>query len=124
MNLLEGRRALIVEDEMIVAMMLEDMLVDMGAQVVGAASTIEEALALMERHEIDVAVLDVNLNGTRSVVVAEALDRRGIPFICATGYARHDFPGFETVPVLQKPYRREQVEAKLAEALRRRSGPA
>ena len=106
-------RVLIVEDEMLVAMLVEDMLIDMGFHVVGPAYRLSDGLRLAEREPIDLAVLDVNLNGARSFPVAAILAGRGIPFVFATGYGstgvEAEFPG---VPVVSKPF----TSAKLNEA--------
>lgn len=114
MNTLSGRRILVVEDEMVVAWLLEDMLGDLGYAVVGPASRVDQALALLDAEAIDAAVLDVNLNGQESYPVAAALAARRVPFVFSTGYNKDsltdDYKGF---PALQKPFER----AKLAEML-------
>jgi CheY-like chemotaxis protein len=74
---LSGRRVLLVEDEMMVAMLVEDMLSDFGCHVLGPASRLEEALRLADAGEIDVAILDVNLNGQETYPVADALAAKG-----------------------------------------------
>ena len=76
-KLLSGRRVLVVEDEMLVLIMIEDMLADLGCQSVTAAATVDKALALIHTQVFDVALLDVNLNGNDSHPVAEALRTRG-----------------------------------------------
>src|SRR5664279_2534362 len=72
-RLLSGRRVLVVEDEMLVLIMIEDMLADLGCKSVTSASTVDKALALVNAEVFDVAMLDMNLNGNDSHVVAEAL---------------------------------------------------
>lgn len=118
MSALAGRRVLVVEDEPIIAMTLEDMLIDLGCEVVGPAANLVEAQALAETAAIDAAMLDININSGRSYVVADELRRRAVPFAFATGYGEE---GIEeqgrNVPVLQKPYRRAQVEAVLQQLL-------
>jgi CheY-like chemotaxis protein len=84
-KLLSGRRVLVVEDEMLVVMMIEDMLADLGSKSVTSAATVEKALALISAQVFDVALLDVNLNGNDSHPVAEALSARGVPFVYSTG---------------------------------------
>ena len=87
---LSGRRILVIEDEMMVAMLLKDILVDLGCTVLGPAARVEQALAMIEAAgALDAAVLDINLNGQKSYPVADALAARGVPFIFATGYSRH-----------------------------------
>src|SRR5690349_6230290 len=84
-----GRRVLLIEDEMMVAMLLKDILADLGFTVVGSAARVEHALALIEAAgALDAAVLDINLNGQMSYPVADALVARRVPFLLATGYGR------------------------------------
>lgn len=84
-KLLSGRSVLVVEDEMLLLIMIEDMLADLGCGSVTSAATIDKALALIDEGFFDVAMLDMNLNGNDSHVVAEALAARGIPFFYSTG---------------------------------------
>ena len=101
---LQGRTILAVEDEMLAAMLLEDILQNAGCNVIGAGH-LEQATLLARERDIDAAVLDVNLHGLRSYPVADALGARGIPFVFVTGYGDKDlrelYPG---CPVLGKPY--------------------
>ena len=112
---LKGLRVLVVEDEMLVSMLVEDMLSDLGCSVVGPAAEIEEAMSLALGADIDAALLDVNLGGRPIFPVADALKARGVPFAFASGYGEaglsEDHRG---AAVLQKPFR----EADLARALR------
>ena len=85
-NRFSGRRALLVEDEPIVAWLLKDMLVDLGCSVVGPAADVNQALAMIDAESIDVAVLDVNLRGQMSYPIADVLVARGVPFVFSTGY--------------------------------------
>lgn len=85
MSVLEGRRVLLVEDESMVAMLAEDMLLDLGCDVV-VAMRLDQALAQVEAGDFDLAVLDVNLGSTPSYPVADALFERCVPFLFATGY--------------------------------------
>jgi CheY-like chemotaxis protein len=102
-----GRRVLVVEDEMIVAWLLQDLLADLGCVVIGPAANVNQALGIIEAETIDAAVLDVNLNGQMSYPVADALAARGVPFVFATGYAKDGMlDGYRTIPILQKPYHR------------------
>ena len=79
-KLLAGQRVLVVEDELLVLMMIEDILADLGCEAVVAAGTVEKALAAIDAQVIDLAMLDMNLNGDTNPAVAEALAARGIPF--------------------------------------------
>ncbi len=112
----ERLRILVVEDEMLVAMNIEDMLLDLGHEVAGLAGRLAPALALAGEAELDLAMLDVNLAGEQSFPVADILIGRGIPFLFATGYGIKGIPdAYRDRPVLQKPFRAQD----LGEALTR-----
>ncbi len=114
---LKGARVLIVEDAVLLALELETGLSDAGAEVVGPAYELEEALALLDQP-IDAAVLDANLNGRSVTPVAELLAQRKIPFVFATGYGETGgAPGGFDAPVIRKPYDVTQVAAAVAELL-------
>ena len=90
---------------MMVAWALEDVLSDWGCTVVGPAARVGKALAMLDAEAIDMAVLDVSLNGQRSYAVADALQARGVPFVFLTGFARDSLPsGYQGCPMLQKPF--------------------
>jgi CheY-like chemotaxis protein len=109
---------LVVEDEMLVAMTIEDMLIGLGAEVVGPAMRLDAALELASTAAIDVAMLDVNLHGGRSYPVAELLAARGIPFVFATGYGHAEgADACAHAPMLTKPYREADLIRVLEEAL-------
>jgi CheY-like chemotaxis protein len=106
---LRGKRILVVEDEALVAMMMEDGLSDAGAEIVGPAGSVEEALGLIERAACDgglsAAVLDINLEGVAVSSVADRLASLGVPFVFATGYGENCQKGPHTAaPVLAKPF--------------------
>jgi CheY-like chemotaxis protein len=114
---LSGKRVLVVEDEMLVAMHLEDDLTAMGLEVVGPAMRLDAALALAESADVDVAVLDVNIHGGRSYPVATTLQERGVPFIFATGYGHtEEHEAFAGVTTLTKPYRTDDLATALETA--------
>jgi PAS domain S-box-containing protein len=114
---LKNARVLIVEDAVLLALELETGLSEAGAEVVGPAYELEEALALLDRP-IDAAVLDANLNGRSVMPVAEALAARKVPFLFATGYGDSGgAPGGFDAPVIRKPYDVTQVAAAVAEML-------
>lgn len=103
-------KVLIVEDESIVAMMIEDLIVDMGHEVVGTAGRLEQALSLAQQLAVDFAIVDVNLNGQHTYPVAEALQARGVPFVFATGYGAQGLKDeWKQSPVLQKPFQPEDL---------------
>jgi len=108
---------LLVEDESLVALMVMDMLAQLGHDVIGPANRLQQAIELAQRETIDLAILDINLNGTESYPVAEVLAVRGIPFVFATGYEslslRKPFAGR---PVLQKPFLSHDLQREIAGA--------
>lgn len=112
---LAGRRILVVEDESLVAMLLETILEDMGCTPVGPVSNIDDGLAMVERGEpLDAALLDVNVAGRQVFPVAQALLDRGVPFIFSTGYGESGLPEeWRGRPTIQKPF----TEAAVRDAL-------
>jgi CheY-like chemotaxis protein len=112
---LVGRRILIVEDEALVAMMLEDMLLDLGCIIVGPALRLQTAIDLATVEAIDGAVLDINLGSERSFPVAEILRARAVPFLFATGYGSSGLqPPFADTTVLAKPYSQAKLKRLLS----------
>jgi CheY-like chemotaxis protein len=119
-DVLAGARLLIVEDEALVALMVEDMLSDLGCVVVEVAGTLERGLSIANDPGValDAAVLDVNLGGDKVYPVAEILIAKGVPFIFATGYGLAGIsPRFSHVPALAKPYDSDVLEAALIAAV-------
>jgi CheY-like chemotaxis protein len=110
-----GLRVLVIEDEMTIALMIEDMLADLGHEVVDLPMRLPLALEAVGRGGFDLAILDVNLDGETSYPVAELLRQRGVPFVFATGYGASGLtPEFRDQPVLQKPFLRDELERALA----------
>jgi CheY-like chemotaxis protein len=115
---LAGRRVLVVEDEMLVAWLLEDLLSDFGCTVVGPAARVDQALAMLDTEAIDAAILDVNLNGQKSFPVADALTVRGVPFAFSTGYHKDSLPSaYQSFLVLQKPFSQLELASVLMKLL-------
>jgi CheY-like chemotaxis protein len=115
---LDGVRVLVVEDEGPVAMLIEDMLEDLGCAVVGSAANVTEALALVAAGGFDIALLDVNLAGEKVDPVARALTACGLRFAFVTGYGGRGLPqGCETALVLPKPFRQQGLKDLLGRAL-------
>jgi CheY-like chemotaxis protein len=109
------RRVLIVEDEVLISMLIEDALADLGIEVAGVASTLEEALTHAEAGNFDCAILDLHIKGKDIFPVAEALAARGVPFVFATGYGQRGVPEkYRERPVLQKPFMAPELERALA----------
>lgn len=104
----DAPRIMIVEDEALVALMVEDLLTDFGCQISGSFGAVDDALdylrdAAVPPPALDGAVLDVNIGGTMVFPVAERLRAAGIPFVFATGYGALPRVGFEEITVLNKP---------------------
>lgn len=113
---LEGLKVLVVEDEMMVSMLIEDMLADLGCTVVGPASRLDEAIDLARTADLDCAVLDVNLGGQPIFPLADLLRERGAPFAFATGYGDAGLRDADRgTPVLQKPFREGDLARVLGE---------
>jgi CheY-like chemotaxis protein len=114
---LSARRILVVEDETMIAMMVEDFLVDLGWDVIGLAGSLDRALVMARDADIDAAVLDVNLHGDDSFAAADILSERKIPFVFATGYGANGIADrFRDVPTVTKPFHRDDLEHALRQA--------
>lgn len=115
---LSGKRALIVEDQMLIALDLEQILEEAGLKVIATVTSPAEALATLDRELPDVAILDVNLGDGNSEPIGHALRQRGVPFIFATGYGDAGIGGdFADIPVVRKPYSRESILTELRRLL-------
>jgi CheY-like chemotaxis protein len=125
-ELLRGRLVLVLEDEYIVAMDLCQLLESKGAIVVGPLTSVADALDVLDDlTQVDVAVLDVNLRGSKVFPLADVLKRRSIPFLFATGMARDDFPDrFRDVPRCEKPIDLESIVAVIEAQLEQAASPA
>jgi CheY-like chemotaxis protein len=122
---LSNRKVLVVEDEMMIAMLIEDMLDEFGCRLVGPATSVPRALELIASESIEVAILDLNLDGKDTYAIADALQRKNVPFIFATGYGSAGLrQEYENRPVLQKPFQQKDLEAALADALDSSNGGA
>lgn len=107
-------RVLVVEDESLVAMFLEDVLEDLGHEMLGPYSRVDAALPAAQSENFDVAILDVNVNGQAIFPVAEAIASRGLPFIFSTGYGQKSLPEqYRSRPTLDKPFLPSDVESVL-----------
>ena len=117
-------KVLLIEDEAIIAMDLEDMLVGLGHQVVATAGRLDRATRLATDLAIDLAIVDVNLNGVQTYPVAEILSHRGVPFIFSTGYGTAGLnEEWRGKPTLQKPFQGRQLAAAIEHATAAPSGP-
>jgi DNA-binding response OmpR family regulator len=107
-------RILLIEDEMLVAGMLQSMLSSLGYAAIGPATDVHEVMEILSHENVDAVVLDINLNGQMSYPIADELAMRGIPFIFSTGYEPQRLPAkHEGRPLLKKPFRRSALGAAL-----------
>ena len=114
---LRGVRVLVVEDEPMVSLALQATLVDFGCDVAGTAARLQPALDLAHDLTFDIAVLDIDLGGTRIDPVAEAIAARGLPVVFVTGYGRDAAPRHVPGPVLEKPCEPTDLQRALRQAL-------
>jgi CheY-like chemotaxis protein len=112
-----GLRVLVVEDEIVVALLLEEMLAELGHKVIGPVSRIDIAVEMAQGEAFDVAILDVNLEGKEAYPVADAIGARGIPYVFATGYGNHGLRApYRNRPTLSKPFLQRDLLQALAVA--------
>jgi CheY-like chemotaxis protein len=105
------RRVLVIEDEILISMLLEDMLAELGHEVAGVVPRLGEALTAVNGDAFDIAILDVHLHGQSAYPVADALIERGLPFVFATGYGERGLPEkYRSHPILTKPFARDDLE--------------
>jgi len=114
---LSGLRVLVVEDELVIAMELENLLRGLGCIVLEPVPTIGRALDALASEQLDVAVLDMNLRGERATPVAKALQERGLPFVLVTGYGSERLAkeALEDAPCLRKPVNYKQLASAISD---------
>lgn len=111
-------RILVLDDEPLISMLVEGWLTELGCEVVGPARSVEQGLDIVGSAELDAAILDVNLNGKNSFLVADALKKKGIPFAFATGDSGVDASaGYHNPILLPKPFDFESVKTVLGKLL-------
>ncbi len=111
------RCILVAEDEMLIALLLQDMLSDLGFNTLMAAR-VGKAAKLAATAEVDCAILDINLDGEPSYPVAEELRRRGVPIVFSTGYGKANLSAeYWDCPILSKPYSERELERVLSQVL-------
>ena len=113
MDIIAGKKILVVEDEALVAAALVDTLTSLGAEIVGPAATLARAFAIAEDATIDAAILDVNLRDVRVDPLADRLRERGVPIVFTTGYGQSAIQTTKGAPVLDKPYSSERLASAL-----------
>jgi len=106
-----GNRVLLVEDEILVAMMMKDILTELGFSVIGPFSRLSEAMVAAVHEDINAGIIDVNLGGEFVYPVADVLAARKIPFVFITGYGVESIDSrFEYVPIVKKPVQRQVLQ--------------
>lgn len=114
---MSSRRALVVEDEVLVGMLIEEMLRELGYEIAGLSTHLDQAVTLAHTAQFDFALLDINLNGRQSFPVADAVRARGLPFLFATGYGSRIVPEpYRDAPILQKPFSLGELKGALQRA--------
>jgi CheY-like chemotaxis protein len=109
------KRILIVEDDALIAMLLEDMLMELGHDIVAVAARLPQALEMVDSLEFDAAILDLSLAGQNSYPVADALEVKNIPYLFATGYGAGAIDGaYADRQTLKKPYQMDDLEKALS----------
>ena len=111
-------RVFIVEDEPVLAMDAEDMLNELGHTVTAIATRLDKALALAENGEFNLAILDINLAGSKTFGVADILRKKGVPFIFTTGYGVNGLDdSYSRQHLLTKPFGVRELEHMIVQAL-------
>lgn len=114
----QSKRLLVVEDDILIALMIQEMLQELGHVVSASASQLDHALTLAETQQFDGAILDLNLDGASSFAVADMLAANGIPFVFASGIERRLLPErFSGVAVVGKPFGQDDLVDALATIL-------
>lgn len=118
MTVLGGKRVMVVEDELLVAMMIEDILLEQDCVVLGPYTNLADALNAASVETMDLAVLDVNLRGEKIYPVAKMLSDRTIPFLLLSGYGAHAVPSDQpSWRACAKPFTPEELTRMLCEQL-------
>ena len=113
-----GRDVLVIEDEEMIASVIEEMLLDLGCREVWIAGSAKDAQAVLAQHRPHVVILDVNLGGDSGFQLAQLLADSKIPFVFATGYGRHGLTEeWATRPIMQKPFKMETLQTVLGALL-------
>lgn len=110
---------MVVEDELLVAMELEDLLEKQGCEVIDTLATIGEALECISRERPEIALLDLNLDGEPTIAIAHELDKYGIPFVIISGHVETVIrePVLQKAPFIQKPWKNSELLRRIEEML-------
>ena len=117
---LDGRRVLVVEDEMLIAMEFEALLREHGCDVVGPAPSVERALTLLQEQRPELVLMDLDLNGKSALPLAWVLRQQSVPFVVVTGYSERHLekePVLRDIPRLSKPVRFSDLLRTLVQTL-------
>jgi DNA-binding LytR/AlgR family response regulator len=115
--MLKRRQIFVVEDEPLISMMIEEMAIELGWEIAGSVHTEYEAIAALDVCAPTLAVLDINIGPTTSLVVAGLCKKRGIPVVFTTGYIARDIPKeCGSAPVLAKPFSQDELASTLRRA--------
>lgn len=115
---LRGKKILVVEDSPLIAATTEELLLELGGEVVGPAGNMADAHTLCETADFDIALVDLNIRGAKAFPLLKIMERRGIPFVLTTGYADWRMPEeWAQIPRLPKPYTMEAIGSSLSKAL-------
>lgn len=118
MDVLKGRRILILEEQMQIALLLAGMVQEFGCEVIGPAKDVPDALALIAANQLDAAILDVKIAGQNTLVVADELIRRGTPFAFVSGNKTSaSIKRYAPAPLITKPYSAEHIRRVLSELI-------
>jgi CheY-like chemotaxis protein len=116
-------RVLVVEDEALIAMLVEDMIHDSGGEMVGSAGNLTDAVDLARTAQADVALLDLDLKGTLAYPAADVLRGRGVPLVFTSGYGSGALiQRFRDCPILDKPFDQHSLEQAIDTALKSNAG--
>jgi CheY-like chemotaxis protein len=114
----EKLRVLVIEDESLVAMLIEDVLSELGHEPVAVAARLDEAMNHARALSFDLAIVDINLNGQRTDPLVEILSARGIPFLFASGYGAAGVAAeWAHIPIVQKPFQPYELASAIRRAL-------
>lgn len=113
------KRIFVIEDDPLMAMLLDDVLDVFGYEVAAMSAFMEDALSMLETQQFDAAILDINIHGFMCYEIAEQLQKKGIPFLFSTGYHPTTLPKeYQDCPTLQKPYDINQLKVQLDKILK------
>lgn len=116
----EKLKVLVIEDESLVAMLIEDVLGELGHEPVAVAARLDQAIESARTLTVDLAIVDINLNGQRTDPVVAILSQRGIPFLFASGYGAAGVTAeWAHVPIVQKPFQPDELASAIRRALSR-----